>query len=891
MADLNNTFEENTNRIREQVNALELLVQPLRKLPLSDQDQQHVDRLDYSTRDIRISLDYSRDQMAGLNNALEFSKDMLFGDDTKEMMDWQNKSPEAQANASTAFHKKMQNLYSAMFAEDSVFMKRAHDMKIGGLPKLQQNLDVFRNGKIIWDPANLGPGVPDLSAYDTFQYRRLGSPGSIRLLHLKDMPDENPNFIELRVEEIDLSNSPAFIALSYVWGDHRPPLCQAFNRKRAEWNLPILCNGKKALVTYNLFCCLRRLTSSQDEPLRSLRKTPIFIDQLCINQSDKAEKASQVSMMGKIYSDAQAVVSWLGETDPDTNAAMSLVQALNDVPPSRITDPDFDPSALVNEFSHDDWLSLGALLSRPYFNRAWIVQEVVLARRLIVVCGDRLLDFDKIALALKLIADSRSLTELSQYVNFFRSEEDQMPVLGMRSPLLFGEQFSTLVAARESTRNINTSPINLLLLGRQFDAKYTVDKFFAMVGMAKHGMKTSESQALPAVDYDQRLRSVALRFAEFYLQISGSFSFLALVEDATHRTQENKDFPSWLPDPAAPLLPLPLRAEGFQLDGPTSWRPCGDVEAVDAPRIDGDLFRLRGYHFDGVAKTCVSFDVLDRSNEWSRFFNFISGLSNLQTNGFPVGEAPWRTLTASPDRPSGKVASTADLDEEFMDWCIALTKTIRNQYIRKLLHSATPGFKAAVHRINDMAFDYQTLGESLKSYFGGEDAIQEFLRMRNMTDAMKDRDMAESKNGGRRQRDVGQGLEKSLHDAWERHKDGVLPSPERVRRTLEAIHEARQGTPGYKEVFDSVARFEAAVEKKLHSRRLIVTREGRLGLGPESASEGHEIWAVAGASVPIILQKTGRGTFKYVGEAFVFGAMHGEAVSGAEQRLESVVLE
>ena len=45
----------------------------------------------------------------------------------------------------------------------------------------------------------------------------------------------------------------------------------------------------------------------------------------------------------------------------------------------------------------EDWLAWLALLYRPYFERAWIVQEVAVARRLILVCGDRVIRWETFA--------------------------------------------------------------------------------------------------------------------------------------------------------------------------------------------------------------------------------------------------------------------------------------------------------------------------------------------------------------------------------------------------------------------------------------------------------------------------------------------------------------
>jgi hypothetical protein len=74
---------------------------------------------------------------------------------------------------------------------------------------------------------------------------------------------------------------------------------------------PILCDGKRLWIQRNLYDFLVRL--------RELGKfRPLWIDALCIDQDEsnpevKAEKMRQLWMMGRIYSSADVVLVWVGE--------------------------------------------------------------------------------------------------------------------------------------------------------------------------------------------------------------------------------------------------------------------------------------------------------------------------------------------------------------------------------------------------------------------------------------------------------------------------------------------------------------------------------------------------------------------------------------------------
>ena len=73
---------------------------------------------------------------------------------------------------------------------------------------------------------------------------------------------------------------------------------------------------------------------------------------------------------------------------------------------------------------------------------------------------------------------------------------------------------------------------------------------------------------------------------------------------------------------------------------------------------------------------------------------------------------------------------------------------------------------------------------------------------------------------------------------------------------------------------------------------LFLTREGRFGLGPDITYFGDEIWLPLGARMPFVFRPTGKGTYKVIGQTFLYNAMDGEMVHGkSEEDFEVVTLE
>ena len=99
--------------------------------------------------------------------------------------------------------------------------------------------------------------------------------------------------------------------------------------------------------------------------------------------------------MQKIYAKAKCVWIWLGESENDSDNAMPfvpvLVSRLRDFLTPREHDTVLSLSLLARiglpDWGSSIWTALGHLLTRPYFERVWVVQEVVYAQDAVVVCG------------------------------------------------------------------------------------------------------------------------------------------------------------------------------------------------------------------------------------------------------------------------------------------------------------------------------------------------------------------------------------------------------------------------------------------------------------------------------------------------------------------------
>lgn len=238
-----------------------------------------------------------------------------------------------------------------------------------------------------------------------FRYQSLQNRTDFRVIILSPGDENEPVKCRMQVcaHNDRGEDKVPYEALSYVWGDPTDIT-------------PIECDSALLDVPRTLYTALRHLRWL-DHP------RTLWADAICINQQDAEEKSVQVQAMGKIYSKAVQVLMWQGEISEDTQDSMtSLAQlcALAIAEPDSEEWQEFQFQALcannvgftsqtANYLSQDrnpNWASIVALIRRPYFRRRWIVQEVLLARKAIMVLGTQTLDWALISERLNKFDDS-----------------------------------------------------------------------------------------------------------------------------------------------------------------------------------------------------------------------------------------------------------------------------------------------------------------------------------------------------------------------------------------------------------------------------------------------------------------------------------------------------
>ena len=141
-------------------------------------------------------------------------------------------------------------------------------------------------------------------------YKAIPLPTNSQCIRVLDLPGKcTGKQLAGTLRTVDLQYCPKFTALSYVWGD-------------SPDRVTILCNG-----------CEIPVTRSCSEALLSLQEIhgaiTIWVDALCIDQTNNHEKSAQIPLMGEIYSWAQAVYIWLGLGSEASDQAINNLRVMS----------------------------------------------------------------------------------------------------------------------------------------------------------------------------------------------------------------------------------------------------------------------------------------------------------------------------------------------------------------------------------------------------------------------------------------------------------------------------------------------------------------------------------------------------------------------------------
>ncbi|KAK1759975.1 heterokaryon incompatibility protein-domain-containing protein [Echria macrotheca] len=677
------------------------------------------------------------------------------------------------------------------------------------------------------------------------------------------------------------------------------------------------------------------------ETLENERAGYLWADAICLNQDDPLERASQVARMHEIYSGAARVVVWLGAADARSESAFRLLDDLSPRFERIVANADalgpvqhqgscpVEAEAYKNplqwHYAHPlFWTRAGRLpLSGPesaavasffyrkWFERAWVIQEIIQAQGdVVVVCGDNLsITWDKVRIVAEWMGYSDFASTIQRPVSH---SSDDTPVFVPGSGILIMEQ---LKAAKQMWSATLSRAAPGALVNPYWDAIFfkalpmkidTVrmycatdprDRIYIPVALARHaigGQPMPDDSAARALlpDYTVPASQIFLTAATLIIQHEKNLDMLMHVEVPPLRNLT--DLPSWVPDfSQGKIWPLCMR------DKKQHGCMHGSAHIACDAVVDGRVLRCKGIRVDQVAIPSLE-SLAHETEQNSPPSECILRLRFLLSLGdtYPVDDIPvlqayvltyfgggapptianeYRStllelllheISTSPEftsiltayatennhttsSPQKALADLAALLQEDKNQTTPLPPILTSHPLPFLLNTL-----ATRHPNTIPTFSFLTTWHAFRACANRKHT---YVSLSNTITQL----------------DFG--------------PDGPPPFAQRARDDTETF---------MAEFFAKIPDSHHAQRLKAHrvataSSSLGTSRLGYIGLLPLSTRRDDEIWLLAGCTAPVILRRmpdTATDTYTLVGKAYVHGLMAGEYWTKPRGELESITI-
>jgi hypothetical protein len=434
---------------------------------------------------------------------------------------------------------------------------------------------------------------------------------------------------------VELSKAPPFNALSYTWGNPMTPYSERSQEesKDAVGHYPLLCDDCTIYITNNLRDALQALHKVDTTSSGATKLQYVWIDAICINQKDHSERAAQVSIMAEIYKSAKNVIVWLGKKDEFTEDALTAMKRLSKIPKdkySTIKVADwYNQEAVLRDLgtsplSYTHWLGLVAFLNRPWFKRAWVAQETILARHVVVICGTAVISWGMISNAVSFLTTTSWHDHL--HTEKMKSFDYIQKKPGPYRKLLEAKVDVGMAAIYlESTRTGISTYGHLALFRyllqahRYCNASDPRDMIYAFLGLGWRERKPFTTHPTAIVpDYKISVQELYTKVTKVFLQSYEDLKFLSHVQEPTLAVVKN--LPSWVPDYSVELKPPPLSMRGdckWNAAGSFTWE--ADKGILNACTLDVQSVRL-----DTVIEVSITqAESVHADDNWSSVFRLV----------------------------------------------------------------------------------------------------------------------------------------------------------------------------------------------------------------------------------------------------------------------------
>ncbi|KAG4025506.1 hypothetical protein MFRU_056g00200 [Monilinia fructicola] len=580
----------------------------------------------------------------------------------------------------------------------------------------------------------------------------------------------------------------------------------------------IIVDGKPILIGKNLELALRTLREVPD----IYQGTRIWVDALCINHGDIDEKNLEVKRMGQIYGKADRVISYLGDEMDRSGSVLEYMNEISQMMNPRRGGP---RASLPKKLRMPEMLSdsMAKLFNRAYFNRIWVIQEVVLGGdKGIVICGKRQFSWKSILQSVK-VFEGATLNEMGD-----GTSEDVREGIKKLSLLRHANLDFQCNGAKNRLYFAHNSPwLRIPNVNQSRDSR---DSIYGMMYLLPKALSD-----LINVDYapHNRFVDVMRTFAEAYIKATKSLqwilyrNYMLFIEDL--------NWPTWVPNLAQAFSPAHVK---WIID--TEYLACPDIpcyfEFGTKDQGGRHLLICKGVQVDVILLATVP--VIRETV--SRTLEVIKELETSRTTAYAArNDAMIRSPTLEKERTeSGKVCSTECAEVE-------ASKSVQHPSRDEEVALAD------IHRYGSA----EGLEDALRSC-----CIRANIELPDNHNTFSYGGLTLKYRAPDRDTSGGSGNIYPCFEIWD-------------TRRLALFTDEKQD--------DGSMTGESIMEKDF--ARLFTTRSGYVGATLGKISIGDEVWLVGGCRMPVVLRRNcgADDSHALIGAAYIPGLMKGEGLKEA----------
>lgn len=394
--------------------------------------------------------------------------------------------------------------------------------------------------------------------------------------------------IQCVTRTVALSDNPTYEALSYRRGNDR----NSNPFRDRKW---ITVNGQLASVTASIHAALVRLRLHHE-------KRALWINQICINQEDTDEKASQFRLMAHIYSHCTRCLVWLDELDSDITLddARGALEICTYMANRSLPTPSCfqSPGAVLGAIRA---LSSICPQEDPWWHRAWTAQEMIFSSSKKLIWGPLELEWG----VLDRLPDTP--TTLGVRWAFHSGELTELGKTEVEIDRMISECLSALInnVRRVNGANKDQGPISTILKWRGRNTRDPRDKVFGMLGLMPSDMPLTHTNQC---NHETPTHQVYRAFTHDVMLYTELLEPL-IIEPRTAPGPGTPGLPRWAIDMHCTSM--------FAVDNYYRIRGCGQgkYDACAGRKLDTETLletaALPGYHMRALSLSGVKVDTVE----------------------------------------------------------------------------------------------------------------------------------------------------------------------------------------------------------------------------------------------------------------------------------------